>query len=105
MARARAGSSNGRTPDSGSGSLGSSPSPAACWKAPQRGLFLFSDRATIAVGADVTIRIPYSGRTGGTCGADPDGAHQSRAADRVDGGGGTDRASWNRGLDVVTLVE
>ena len=35
-----AGSSNGRTPDSGSGSLGSSPSPAAKKKAPETGLFL-----------------------------------------------------------------
>src|SRR3954463_6954423 len=36
---APAGSSNGRTPDSGSGSLGSSPSPAAFRKPPLRRLF------------------------------------------------------------------
>src|SRR5919197_869360 len=35
-----AGSSNGRTPDSGSGSLGSNPSPAASTKAPQARGFL-----------------------------------------------------------------
>jgi metal-dependent HD superfamily phosphatase/phosphodiesterase len=45
---ALAGSSNGRTPDSGSGSLGSSPSPAARWKSPAFAGLLFSDRTIFA---------------------------------------------------------
>src|SRR5439155_23332218 len=45
-----AGSSNGRTPDSGSGSLGSSPSPAA-GESPAQAGFLFTEEATGCLGA------------------------------------------------------
>src|SRR5580765_3243560 len=45
MRRPVAGSSNGRTPDSGSGSQGSSPCPAAL-QSPRVGGFLLAGRAT-----------------------------------------------------------
>ena len=47
-ARAVAGSSNGRTPGSGPGSLGSNPSPAASRKPPESRGFLASGRSQVA---------------------------------------------------------
>src|SRR5260221_7134076 len=62
---ALAGSSNGRTPDSESGSLGSSPSPAAGIKSPaNRGFllgFIAGQFGCLARGMLVTLQLNFAG--------------------------------------------